>query len=158
MHYFSNWRDNLPEGLPPYVPHCLVTRVFSHELDHFSGTLRRLFESLKQTKWQYIVPLISYTDYQGNRMRTNPSCLYDLAAVWSNARGAFSGKAVLPDDPNHILAPDITDEQKDRQEFYYGLRSGRMAVFSFTGPEPAHVTVRNVYAGKDIFIAEGIIR
>jgi len=158
LHYSSNWRDNLPYGLPVYVPDSRVTRVFSHELDHFSGTLGGLFESVKQTKWQYIVPLISHTDYQGNRMRTNPSCLYDLAAIWSNARGAFSGKAVLPDDPNHILAPDITDEQKDRQEFYYALKSGRMAVFSFTGPEPAHVTVRNVYGGQDIFIAEGIIR
>lgn len=157
LHYSSNWRDNLPDGLPPYVPHCLVTRVLRHELDRFSGTLGGLFDSVRQAKWQYVVPLISYTDYQGNRMRTNPSCLYDLAKVWSNTDGAFSGNAVLPDDPNHILAPDITDEQKDRQEFYYALKSGRMAVFHLSGPGPFHVTVRNVYGGQDIFIAEGMI-
>lgn len=157
LHYSSNWMYNLPDGLPPYVPNERVTRVIKHELDRFSGTLDGLFSTARQAKWQYVVPLISYTDYQGNRMRTNPSCLYDLDAVWSNAGGAFSGKVVLPDDPNQMLSPDITDEQKDRQEFYYALKSGRMAVFCLSNSDLIHVTVRNVYGGQDIFIAEGTI-
>jgi hypothetical protein len=152
LHYSSNWRDNKPYGLPDYVGNNQVTRVITTELDKFSTRLKNLFQPLTYAKWQYIVPLISYTDYQGNRMRTNPSCLYDLNAVWSNTTGAFSGNPTLPTDPSLIQAPDITDEQKGRQELYYDLKSGKKAIFKFTGSEPTNIMVYNVFGGKKTFI------
>ncbi|KGE15618.1 hypothetical protein [Sphingobacterium deserti] len=154
LHYSSNWRDHLPNGLPPYVGNNQVTRVYTTELDAFAAPIKKLFESVKDATWQYTVPLVSFTDYQGNRMRTNPSCLYDLRAVWSNTDGAFSGNVRLPDDPNAIQAPDISDEQKDRQEFFYDIVSGRKVVLSFYGTEPRHISVSNFLYPTETFIAE----
>ena len=154
LHYSSNWRDNLPDGLPPYVPNNLVTRVVSTELDHFSGALSSLFSTVTQARWQYTVPLVSFTDFQGDRMRTNPSCLYDINFIFNNDYGAFSGNVTEPDDPSKIQAPDITDDQKDKQEFYYDLKSRRITVIDVSGSPPINVLVRNVYGGKDTFIAQ----
>jgi hypothetical protein len=151
LHYSSNWRDHLPNGLPPYVGNNQVTRVITTELDKFAPAISELFNTVTQATWQYTVPLVSYTDYQGNRMRTNPSCLYDLNTVWSNEYGAFTGNAILP-DPGQIQAPDITDEQKDLQEFYYDLKSSRKIVLKQS--EVSHLIVRNIFGGKDILIAE----
>ena len=154
LHYSSNWRDHLPNGLPVYVGDDQVTRVFTTELDKFASPIKQLFESVNYANWQYTVPLVSYTDFQGNRMRTNPSCLYDINTIWSNTDGAFSGNVKLPDDPNQIQAPDISDEQKDRQEFYYDIISGRKVVLPFNSTTPIHISVRNIYKNKNIFIAE----
>ncbi|MGJ1195063.1 hypothetical protein ACR777_02540 [Sphingobacterium spiritivorum] len=154
LHYSSNWRDHLPNGLPVYVGDDQVTRVFTTELDKFAAPIKELFKSVNYANWQYTVPLVSYTDFQGNRMRTNPSCLYDINTIWSNTDGAFSGNVKLPDDPNQIQAPDISDEQKDRQEFYYDIISGRKVVLPFNSSTPIHISVRNIYKDKNIFIAE----
>lgn len=129
LHYSSNWRDNMPYGLPPYVPNDEVTRINGSELDDFSGVIAPLFDELLYAKWQRTIPLVSYTDFQGNRLRTNPSCIYDLYYMWNNSTGAFSGHPVLPPDPSYIQAPDITDEQKDRQELYYNLKSGKLLIY-----------------------------
>ena len=128
LHYSSNWRDNLPYGLPPYVPNNLVTRIIGSELDIFASRIKGMFADVRYAKWQKTIPLVSYTDYQGNRMRTNPSCIYDLNYMWNNSTGAFSGNPLLPPDASYIQAPDITDEQKDRQEFYYDLKHGKKFV------------------------------
>lgn len=154
LHYSSNWRDKLPAGLPPYVADNQVTRVRTTELDVFSTQIAKLFRPLTQGKWQYTVPLVSYTDYQGDRMRTNPSCLYDLKYLWNNENGAFSGNPVLPTDPTKIQAPDITDDQKDKMELYYDLKSGKKIVLSVTSTPSIYVSVRNVYGQIDQFIAD----
>ena len=154
LHYSSNWRDKFPTGLPPYVADNQVTRVRTTELDVFSTQIAGLFSPLTQGKWQYTVPLVSYTDYQGDRMRTNPSCLYDLNYLWNNENGAFSGTPVLPTDPSKIQAPDITDDQKDKMELYYDLKSGKKILLSVTATPPIYVSVRNVYGQTDQFIAE----
>lgn len=154
LHYSSNWRDKFPTGLPPYVGDNQVTRVLTTELDVFSTEIAALFRPLTQAKWQYTVPLVSFTDYQGDRMRTNPSCLYDLNYFWNNNNGAFSGNPILPDDPSKIQAPDITDEQKDRMELYYDLKSGRKIVLPVSREEGFYVSVRNVFGQTDRFIAQ----
>lgn len=129
LHYSSNWRDNLPDGLPTYVPNDVVTRVYSYELDTFSSKIKTLFDGLTSApKWQYTVPLVSYTDSQGYRMRTNPSCIYDINYIFNEIDGAFTGNILLPSDPSVIQAPDITDEQKDQQEFYYKLLGKKILI------------------------------
>lgn len=155
LHYSSNWRDNLPYGLPPYVGNDQVTRVITTELDKFATPIQNLFATVTQARWQYTVPLVSYTDFQGNRMRTNPSCLYDINYIWNNSTGAFSGDVILPTDPSQIQAPDIDDEQKNRQEFYYDLQSGRKIIFLTTDPKPIQFRARNVYGDHVTFIADG---
>ena len=154
LHYSSNWRDNLPNGLPPYVGNNQVTRVFGTELDRFATPIANLFKNVTQAKWQYTVPLVSFCDFQGDRMRTNPSCLYDLKYMFNNNDGAFTGNVVLPDDPSKIQAPDITDDQKDKMEFYYDLKSGKKTVLDISGQNSIYVSVRNIYGSKDIFIAQ----
>lgn len=154
LHYSSNWRDKLPTGLPAYVGNNQVTRVNTLELDRFSTTIADLFKKVTQARWQYTVPLVSFCDFQGDRMRTNPSCLYDLKYMFNNTDGAFSGKVALPDDPSKIQAPDITDDQKNKMEFYYDLKSGKKTVLDVSGQNSMYVSVRNVYGGKDVFIAQ----
>lgn len=149
LHYSSNWRDNLPNGLPPYVPNELVTRVIGSELDIFAPRIKEMFKDVEYAKWQKTIPLVSYTAYQGNRMRTNPSCVYDLNYMWNNTDGAFSGNPLLPPDPAYIQAPDITDEQKDRQEFYYDLKSGRKVILDLP-KGTTFLTVHNTATEKDL--------
>lgn len=154
LHYSSNWRDKLANGLPSYVGNNQVTRVITTELDKFADPITNLFKGITQAKWQYTVPLVSFCDFQGDRMRTNPSCLYDLKYMWNNNDGAFTGNVILPDDPSKIQAPDISDEQKNKMEFYYDLKSGKKTILEIKGLSSLYVNVRNVYEGKDTFIAE----
>lgn len=156
LHYSSNWRDHAPDGLPPYVRNDQVTRVITTELDKFSDVIQRLFVGLQQGKWQYTVPLVSHTDFQGERMRTNPSCLYDLNYMFNNTNGAFTGTVVAPTDPIYIQAPDITDDQKDKMELYYGLKSGRLLLVDVSSRSSIPVSVRNVYGSVNNFIAEAL--
>lgn len=155
LHYSSNWRDNLPNGLPPYVPNDLVTRIIGSELDKFATPISRLFDRVQYAKWQYTVPLVSYTDFQGNRMRTNPSCIYDINYMWNNAVGAFSGQPVLPPSSSYIQAPDITDDQKDRQDLYCDLKSGRKILVYVKGQEFT-VGVTNAYLARNMITGETI--
>lgn len=154
LHYSSNWRDNLPNGLPGYVGNNQVTRVFTTELDIFDNSIAELFKKVTQARWQYTVPLVSFCDFQGDRMRTNPSCIYDLKYMFNNEDGAFSGNVILPDDPSKIQAPDITDEQKNKMELYYDLKSGKKTILNVKGMSSVYVNVRNVYGSKNVFIAE----
>lgn len=154
LHYSSNWRDNLPDGLPPYVGNSQVTRVLTTELDTYKSSIAQLFEGVKDARWQYTVPLVSFTDFQGYRMRTNPSCLYDLNYMFNNTNGAFSGNVILPDDPSRIQAPDITDEQKNKMEFYYDLKSGRKFILNIRNPDHLYVNAWNKFGETNVFIAE----
>ncbi len=154
LHYSSNWRDKNPDGLPNYVPNNAVTRVNDLELDIFSDYIKaHLFTPTPVANWQSVVPLVSYTDYQGNRLRTNPSCIYDIHAVWDNQTGAFSGKPKIPSDPAAIQAPDISDDDKDRQELYHDLKSNRKFLLT-KATQTSYLAVYNVAPkGGETFIA-----
>ncbi|MDR0681594.1 MAG: hypothetical protein LBG15_07095 [Dysgonamonadaceae bacterium] len=76
-----------------------------------------------------------------------------IRAIWSNTTGAFSGNPTLPTDPSLIQAPDITDDQKNKQELYYDLKSGKKVVVKTTD-KPSRITVNNVFGGKTTFICE----
>ena len=154
LHYSSNWRDHFPYGLPSYVPNEYVTRITTTQLNNFSYLLSNIFKDVRYAHWQATIPLVSYTDYQGNRMRTNPSCIYDVSYLWNNYSGAFSGKPFLPPSSTYIQAPDISDDDKGRQEFFLELESGRKAIFNIRGNGPIPIVVRNVYDVQNTFISE----
>jgi hypothetical protein len=134
-HYSSNWATVNPntglQGLPKYVQSKFVTRIYlpGGEIDPWNSYMQQhFFTNRKDFSWQYVVPLISYTDYQGYRMRTNPSCIYQISQVFDNRIGAFSGNPDNPVDVNSIQAPDISDDFKDQQDLYYGLISGQIMI------------------------------
>lgn len=141
-HYSSVWKGKLKtgslDGLPPYTPDSSVTRLnVLADLDHNFGTYidRNIFENgkypeRKKAPWQYVIPLVSTTTYHGYRQRTNPSCIYDMRKVFDENRGAFSGSPFDPSilNPEDIQAPEVPDEVKNKQEFYYNLKYGRIVV------------------------------
>ena len=94
-------------------------------------------------------------------MRTNPSSVYDLDAVFDPDTGAFSGNPALPPGAESIQAPNISDDDKDKLELYYKLRNKQMILFSSTYHSISDFIVfnsdSNVPAGKT-FIARGVER
>ena len=141
-HYSSVWKGKLKkdglDGIPPYTSESTVTRLYElADLDKNFGTYidREIFATRKYTDrkkapWQYVIPLVSTTEYYGYRQRTNPSCIYDMRKVFDKNRGAFSGDPFNPDNlkPEYIQAPETPDETKNKQEFYYNLKYGRIAI------------------------------
>ncbi len=137
FHYSSNWlRMPSSDGLqtfPPFVATTDVIRINEKglELDPLNTVIQYNMFSPRQptSPWQFVVPLLSYTQYQGFRSRTNPSCVYDLAYLFNDEHGAFSGKPILPSDPNKVQSPDYEDDYKDQQEFYLALKGNKLLVF-----------------------------
>lgn len=143
-HYSSVWKGKLKtegsteDGLPPYTPENTVTRLYDlPDLDNSFGDYidAEIFGEGKYTErrsapWQYVIPLVSTTLYHGLRQRTNPSCIYSLGRVFDNGNGAFNGNPPNPEDPSSIQAPDTSDEDKNKQDFYYNLLNNRILIVS----------------------------
>lgn len=156
LHYSSNWLSirnaQGQQGLPPYVPESYVTRInkpsdLNSYNNYIQNTLFNTSTYANQLKapWQFVIPLLSYTDYYGIRGRTNPSCIYDLAKVFNTSNGAFSGNAPNPANPEDIQAPDYSDDYKDQQDFYNDLLYGRKVIVG-------DLTYRNTLSGKTISV------
>lgn len=141
-HYSSVWKGKLKignlDGLPPYTPNSTVRRLYSlPDLDtaYKSYIDTEIFaegkyENQKKAPWQFVIPLVSTTEYHGIRQRTNPSCIYNLNKVFDVNTGAFSGSPFNPDrlKPEDIQAPDVSDEIKNKQEFYFKLKNKKLIV------------------------------
>ena len=136
LHYSSNWLRPLQnglQGLPPYVNRSQVDLIYDKgvKLSKYNSYIsNKLFTPTPVAEWQYVVPLVSITYYQGVRVRTNPSCIYDLNKLFDNTVGAFSGVPNLPVDVNSIQAPDYADDYKNQQDFYHALKGNRIVIFS----------------------------
>ena len=139
LHYSSNWLRPLNaqglQGIPNYVPESKLVRIKEYsDLDDYNGYIKNnIFNNSKytsqlKTPWQFVIPLVSYTDFHGYRFRTNPSCIYDLNRVFSSIDGAFTGNPTNPTNPNDIQAPNISDENKDMQEFYHAIKNERILI------------------------------
>lgn len=141
LHYSSNWQDGDAEKVPPYVNNNTVLRITSNQLDLYNTYLsNHLFTPTPPAAWQRVMPLVSITDFQGYRMRYNPSCIYDLSATWNNMTGAFSGTAYYG-TASDSLAPDISDTDKNRQEFYYKLKGKEILIIPKATSPDARFTV-----------------
>lgn len=140
-HYSSVWKGKLKvgalDGLPPYVPNNTVKRLNQlSDLDTNFGTYidneifaDNKYPDRKRAPWQYVIPLASTTIYHGFRQRTNPSCIYDMRKVFDRQKGAFSGNPLpLSLSPHDIQAPEISDEDKNKQDFYYNLKYNRILI------------------------------
>lgn len=117
-HYSSVWKGKLKpagstiDGLPPYTPESTVTRLNNlSDLDtHFKSYVDAeifgagKYEERKAAPWQYVIPLVSTTQYHGYRQRTNPSCIYSMSKIFDSAHGAFSGSPPNP-HKDRLLAP-----------------------------------------------------
>ena len=159
LHYSSNWlgikNANQEQGLPPYVPEASVKRIYDYQtgLDSYSNYIKTKLFNLNtyanqlSAPWQFVIPLLSYTDYYGIRARTNPSCIYDLDKVLG-ASGAFSGTPPNPTSPENIQAPDYSDDYKDQQEFFHDLKYGRKLIVFDTYNTFDLTTTLKVYQTK----------
>lgn len=167
-HYSSVWKGKLKgadglDGLPPYTPANTVTRLNELlDLDTNFGAYidREIFASdkyleRKKAPWQFVIPLVSTTEYHGYRQRSNPSCIYDIRKIFNKDNGAFSGTPYDPNllKPENIQAPETLDETKNKQEFYYNIKYGRIVIVhnNFNGK----VRVSNVIGSQlDVLLPE----
>ena len=167
-HYSSNWlrpaASDRGQGLPSGLLPGDIDRIYDEktELNPYNIYIdNTLFTPTPPANWQYTIPLVSMTENQGPRMRTNPSSVYDLDAVFDPDTGAFSGNPALPPGAESIQAPNISDDDKDKLELYYKLRNKQMILFSSTYHSISDFIVfnsdSNVPAGKT-FIARGVER
>lgn len=163
-HYSSNWLRPLvngEQGLPPGLRSEDVDRIYNEktDLDDYDDYIQeKLFTPTPAANWQHTIPLVSMTENQGPRLRTNPSSAYDLEAVFDHDTGAFSGNPTLPPSTESIQAPNISDSDKNKLDLYYKLRNKQMIIFddseySITQFE-VYNTDANVPGGKT-FIASG---
>ncbi|MNK22812.1 hypothetical protein D3C87_410930 [compost metagenome] len=144
LHYSSNWQDGDRENVPPYVNNNTVLRITSNQLDLYNNYLTNsLFNPVPPAKWQRVMPLVSVTHFQGYRMRYNPSCIYDLNATWDNTSGAFSGHATYGTALD-LLAPSISDYNKNKQEFLFKLWGKEMLIIPKSTSGGARFTVELV--------------
>ena len=151
-HYSSNWRNDPVEGhpgldgLPPDVPNDKVIRLYDEQTDMspYDDVLREAFFRTEQpAKWQSVIPLLSPTIADGVRMRTNPSCIYDLEAIFDKSNGAFSGNPKLP-SLHKTQAPDISDDDKEKQNLYKRLSNKRMLIYHPENVKADEVKVFNL--------------
>lgn len=150
-HYSSNWlrpsASDGGQGLPPGLLPANVNRIYNEkeDLNRYNSYIRaNLFTPIPAANWQYTIPLVSITENQGPRLRTNPSSVYDLDAVFDPDRGAFSGKPALPPSAESIQAPNISDDDKDQLELYYKLRNKEMFFFDNHTHSPSDLRVYNI--------------
>ena len=155
-HYSSNWLrppasddgQGLPSGLMPKSEDQRgVVRIYNEKtgLNPYNSYIKaHLFTPTPPANWQFTIPLVSMTENQGPRLRTNPSSVYDLEAVFAPDTGAFSGNPTLPPSAESIQAPNITDDDKDKLELYYKIRNKQMIFFDSNRHSPSDFRVYNV--------------
>ena len=150
-HYSSNWLrppasdggQGLPSGLLPGNVHRIYDeKTGLNPYNDYMSTA--FFTPTPPANWQHTIPLVSITQNQGPRLRTNPSSAYDLYAVFNPETGAFSGNPTLPPGAESIQAPNISDDDKDKLELYYKLRNKQMVFFDDLQQTPSDFRAYNI--------------
>lgn len=113
-------------------------------------------------RWQWRLPWISQTDWNGYRTRVNIKAIYNMREFFHNDHGAFSGVGNVnqPNDDSYKQAvsnpiPQLTDEKKLLYDLYTDLSSGRKLLFAPTDIFPDNIEVhnKNKYDSDEYFIA-----
>lgn len=130
LHYSSNWsRDPAMNYIPSYVKPSQVVSVnlgnVRQVVEKYQSYISQEFFGNNDDPYQKLLPLVSFTDYKGYRFRSNPKPVVNVPRFFRSFDGVFSGAP--PANPV-IVAPDITDDQKDEQEFYYKLKNKQILI------------------------------
>ncbi len=160
LHFSSTWKEG-----PPYVANKFVTKLEGEsELTNpaVMNVLDPIFNAKTTSNWQHLMPFISFTDFHGYRMRYNPKAFFNLQAIFDTKHGAFSGNPYLSELPENS-APDISDEFKDLQEFYYNLDNNRILITEKPAKEMEYLAfntktpamAENVFNGSN-YIAKAV--
>ena len=112
------------------------------EYNLFTGQYANAYEP-----WQERLPWIALTTYYGSRIRTNIKALYSLDKMFDRDSGALTGNrqafttgnvyAAAAENPN---LTGMTDDEKDKQKFFYDLKYKRKKLF-----DPAYTNSLTVY-------------
>ena len=132
-----NWtRHNSGKTLPNDMDISLVPGGITSTPAEIDKSLVRFYPNNLTEPWQWRLPWISLTNWQGYRTRSNIKSVFNMKELFDNQHGAFAGVGVedLPDE-DYIRAvsnplPELTDNLKSNYDFYLDLLSGRKIVYN----------------------------
>ena len=132
-----NWiRHYSGSSLPSDMDISLVPGGLTTSQAGIDNVLRDAFPNNTPEHWQWRLPWISITNWQGYKIRNNIKAVFNMTELFDNQKGAFSGVGVQhmsnEDYANHVKYPiqAYTDNYKSKYDFYLDLLSGRKQIFN----------------------------
>lgn len=124
-----------PTGLTNLDDARLDTSSFNTALKDYDVFTKQYAN--KYEPWQERLPWVALTTYYGSRIRTNIKALYSMSKMFDKDSGALSGNrndfatsdvyAAYQSNPNFT---GMTDDEKDKQKFYYDMLYKRKKLFN----------------------------
>lgn len=155
-----NWiRHYSGNKLPNDMNDTQVTGGIISTSDAIDRELNTVFPTNLPEPWQWRLPWISSTNWQGYRTRANIKAIFNMKKLFDNRTGAFAGVGVQNKTDMAYAAsvsnpiPEFTDQMKSKYDFYLDLLSGRKLIFDPTFMNPAYFTVKQQ---NDITLSDNV--
>ena len=161
----SNWiRHYSGNTLPKDMDVSQVPGKITSEKDAIDKALESSYPNNLPESWQWRLPWVSLTNWQGYRTRANIKTIFDMRKLFDNETGAFSGKGVnkSPEDYAKSVSnpiPKLTDKLKSKYDFYLDLLSGRKIVYNpvTTNPNNFGVFQMDIKPGGSSMIVNPVL-
>ena len=146
----SNWiRHYSGSKLPKDMDVSQVPGKITSVKDSIDMALESTYPNNLPESWQWRLPWVSLTNWQGYRTRANIKAIFDMRELFDNETGAFSGKGVNKSPEEYAKSvsnpiPKLTDKLKSKYDFYLDLLSGRKIVYNPATTNPANLGVFQV--------------
>lgn len=132
-----NWiRHYSGSSLPSDMDISLVPGGVTTSSEGIDNAIRNVFPNDTPEHWQWRLPWISITNWQGYKIRNNIKVVFNMQALFDNQKGAFTGVGVeqMSNEEYANLVknpiPAYTDNFKSKYDFYLDLLSGRKQIFN----------------------------
>jgi arabinogalactan endo-1,4-beta-galactosidase len=132
-----NWiRHYSGSSLPNDMDISLVSGGVTTSQEGIDNALRNAFPKDTPEHWQWRLPWVSITNWQGYKIRNNIKVVFNMQSLFDNQIGAFSGTGVehISNEAyaNRVKSPipAYTDNYKSKYDFYLDLLSGRKQIFN----------------------------
>ncbi|MEO0553532.1 MAG: glycosyl hydrolase 53 family protein [Bacteroidota bacterium] len=144
----NNWIRHYSVGdYPEDMDATQVSSLLKTDADGWATALSGTLPESRPENWQWRLPWVSTTQWNGYRTRANIKVVIDMNELFDNENGAFSGMGNVktPDDNTYKNAvanaiPALNGQQKSKYDFYVDLLGGRKLVY-----DPTSVTSLSVY-------------
>jgi arabinogalactan endo-1,4-beta-galactosidase len=111
-------------------------KLFHDDEEQFDQALSTAFPEQPLEPWQWRLPWISKTKWQGYVTRANIKAVYNMTALFDNQKGAFAGVGLTTHTKKDYateaskVIPKLTDKEKSKYDFYLDLISQRKIIFN----------------------------
>ena len=145
IRHFSG--NNLPNDIDiSVVPGGSITST----PDDIDNALHSAFPLDTPEPWQWRLPWVSITNWQGYRTRANIKVVFNMEKLFDNQIGAFAGVGNSHMTNNNYIAsvsnpiPGLTDQNKSKYDFYLDLLSDRKIIYDPSIIDPSKLNVHQV--------------